>query len=77
MGLGGFLTGLLTAEVSAANLKKLADFLVSRLGGKPMEISINYTKDGKEYKIQVTARNEEDLKNALQQAENFIKETES
>ena len=75
MGLGVFLKSLLTAEVSAANLKTLADSLVSRLGGKPMEMSISYTdKDGKECKLRVKAQSEEDLKNALQQAADFMKE---
>ena len=37
--IGGFVVGLLTAEVSAANAKKLLGFLGDRLGGKPIEFT--------------------------------------
>ena len=36
--MGGFLVGLLTAEVSAANVKKLLGFLGDRLGGKRIQL---------------------------------------
>ncbi len=44
--IGGFLVGLLTAEVSAANAKKLLGFLGDRLGGKKISVLPNVTIDG-------------------------------
>lgn len=38
--IGGILVGLLTAEVSAANFKKLCGFLSDRLGNKPIELEV-------------------------------------
>ncbi len=38
--LGGFLVGMLLAEVNPANGKKLLGFLGNRLGGKPIELSV-------------------------------------
>jgi hypothetical protein len=38
--IGGFLVGLLRAEVSVANAKKLMGFLGDRLGNKPIELSV-------------------------------------
>lgn len=38
--LGGFLIGLLLAEVSVANAQKLMGFLGDRLGGKPIELAV-------------------------------------
>ncbi|HEY9648807.1 MAG TPA: hypothetical protein V6C88_20675, partial [Chroococcidiopsis sp.] len=37
---GSFLVGLLSAEVNAANAKKVIGFLGDRLGGKPIELSV-------------------------------------
>ena len=36
--IGGILVGLLTAQVSPVNAKKLMGFLGDRLGGKPIEL---------------------------------------
>ncbi|MFN9675048.1 MAG: hypothetical protein ACK552_21780, partial [Microcystis sp.] len=38
--LGGFLGGILMTEVNPANGKKLLGFLGDRLGGKPIELSV-------------------------------------
>ncbi|NMF57111.1 sugar ABC transporter permease [Pseudanabaena yagii] len=40
MALGGFVVGLLTAEVSAANLQKLGGFLKDRIVGKTLKMSV-------------------------------------
>ncbi|MBD2562630.1 MULTISPECIES: hypothetical protein [Nostoc] len=38
--LGGFLVGMLMAEVNTANAKKVVGFLGDRLGRKPIELSV-------------------------------------
>lgn len=67
-GLGGFLVGMLTAQVNAANLKTLFTFLSDRLIGKPIELEIE--ANGK--KLKVTASSREELEAAIRAAQNFI-----
>jgi hypothetical protein len=67
---GGFLVGLLTAEVNAANAKKLMGFLSDRLGGKPIELSVE--ANGK--KLTVKAHSQEELQAAIQAAKDFVGE---
>jgi len=69
--IGGFLVGLLTAEVSVENFKKLLGFLGDRLGGKP--ISLEVEANGK--KLKVSANSREELEAAIKAAQDFIKET--
>jgi hypothetical protein len=45
--MGGFVVGLLTAEVSVTNAKKLLGFLGDRLGGKLIEFLPNPTTGNK------------------------------
>ncbi|MBD2726994.1 hypothetical protein H6G96_11805 [Nostoc sp. FACHB-892] len=66
--LGGFLVGLLMAEVNAANAKKLMGFLGDRLGGKPIELSVE--ANGK--KLTVKAHSREELEAAIKAAQDFI-----
>ncbi|MDM9582618.1 MULTISPECIES: hypothetical protein [unclassified Nostoc] len=66
--LGGFLVGLLMAEVNTANAKKLVGFLGDRLGGKPIELSVE--ANGK--KLSVKAHSREELEAAIKAAEDFI-----
>ncbi|OYD92488.1 hypothetical protein CDG76_23495 [Nostoc sp. 'Peltigera membranacea cyanobiont' 210A] len=66
--LGGFLVGLLMAEVNAANAKKLVGFLGDRLGGKPIELSVE--ANGK--KLTVKAHSREELEAAIKAAQDFI-----
>jgi hypothetical protein len=66
--LGGFLVGMLTAEVSLANVKKLMGFLGDRLGGKPIELSVE--ANGK--KLTVKAHSREELEAAIKLAQEFI-----
>jgi hypothetical protein len=66
--LGGFLVGMLTAQVNAANLKTLFAFLSDRLGGKPIELEIE--NNGKKLKVKASSR--EELEAAIQAAQNFI-----
>jgi hypothetical protein len=66
--LGGFLVGLLTAEVNATNAKKLMGFLGDRLGDKPIELSVE--ANGK--KLTVKAHSREELQDAIQAAQDFI-----
>jgi len=47
--IGGFLVGVLAAEVSAANAKKVLGFLGDRLGNKP--ISLKAEKNGKKLEV--------------------------
>ena len=48
--LGGILAGLLTAEVSAENAKRVFSFLGDRLGGKVIELEVE--ANGKKLKSQ-------------------------
>ncbi len=66
--IGGFLVGVLAAEVSAANAKKVLGFLGDRLGNKP--ISLKAEKNGK--KIEVTANSREELEFLIQKANQFF-----
>jgi len=66
--IGGFFVGMLIAEVSVANFKKLLGFLGDRLGGKP--ISFEVEANGK--KLKVTANSREELEFAMQKAKEFI-----
>lgn len=68
--LGGFLVGLLTAEVNAANAHKLMGFLGDRLGGKPIELSVE--ANGK--KLTVKAHSREELEAAIKAAQDFVAE---
>jgi hypothetical protein len=65
---GGFLVGLLLAEVNAANAKKLLGYLGDRLGGKPIELSVE--ANGK--KLTVKAHSREELEAAIKAAQDFV-----
>jgi hypothetical protein len=54
--LGGFLLGLLTAEVNAANAKKVLRFLGDRLSGKTIELSVE--ANGKKLSVKASSREE-------------------
>jgi hypothetical protein len=65
---GGFLTGLLTAEVNPKNAKSLFSFLSDRLSGKSIELEVE--ANGK--KLKVSANSREELETAIKAAQNFI-----
>jgi hypothetical protein len=66
--LGGFLAGLLMAEINVANAQKLMGYLGDRLGGKPIELSVE--ANGK--KLTVKAHSREELEAAIKAAQDFI-----
>ncbi len=66
--IGGMLVGLLMAEVNFANAQKLMGFLGDRLGGKPIELSVE--ANGK--KLTVKAHSREELEAAIKAAQDFI-----
>lgn len=66
--MGGFLVGLLTAEVNVGNAKKLMGFLSDRLGGKTIELTVE--ANGK--KLAVKASSREELDYAIKSAQDFI-----
>ena len=66
--LGGFLVGLLTAEVNASNAKKLMGFLGDRLSGKTIELKVE--ADGRS--LEVTANSQAELEAALNAAKEFL-----
>jgi hypothetical protein len=66
--IGGMLVGLLMAEVNFANAQKLMGFLGNRLGGKPIELSVE--ANGK--KLTVKAHSREELEAAIKAAQDFI-----
>ena len=61
--------GLLTAEVSAENSKKLLGFLRDCLGGKPIELEVE--ANGK--RLKVSAHSREELEAAIKAAQDFVK----
>jgi hypothetical protein len=65
---GGFLLGVLQAEVSIANFKKVLGFLGDRLGNKTIELEVE--ANGK--KLKVKASSQQELMTAIAAAENFI-----
>jgi hypothetical protein len=65
---GGFLAGLLMAEVNVDNAKKMMGFLGDRLGGKPIELSVE--ANGK--KLTVKAHSREELEAAIKAAQEFV-----
>lgn len=68
MALGGFVVGLLTAEVSAANLQKLGGFLKDRIVGKTLKMSVEaYGK-----KIAIEGSSQAEFEYALQKANEQI-----
>ncbi|MBE9207474.1 sugar ABC transporter permease [Nostoc sp. LEGE 06077] len=67
--LGGFLLGLLNAEVNAKNLKSLFGFLGDRFGNKPIKILLK-APDGREINIEASSREEFDF--AYQKAQEFL-----
>ena len=66
--MGGFLVGLVTAEVNVTNAKKLVGFLGDRLGGKPIE----FTVEGNGKKLSVKANSREELEFAMKAAQDFL-----
>jgi hypothetical protein len=68
--IGGFLLGMLTAEVNPANIKSLFRFLSDRLLGKTIEMEV--TANGKTFKVKVSSTVE--LNAALKAAQEFIGE---
>ncbi|UBF25283.1 hypothetical protein K9N68_27300 [Kovacikia minuta CCNUW1] len=65
---GGFIVGLLLAEVSKENFKKLMGFLGDRLGGKPIELEVE--ANGKKLKVKANSR--EELAAAIEAAQKFV-----
>jgi hypothetical protein len=65
---GAFLVGMLMAEVSVANAKKVLGFLGDRLGNKP----ISFEVEGNGKKLKVSANSREELDFAMQKAKEFI-----
>ncbi|MEH2161371.1 MAG: hypothetical protein V7K38_10055 [Nostoc sp.] len=65
---GGFLVGVLQAEVSLANFKKLLGFLGDRLGNKTIELEVE--ANGKKLKVKASSR--EELNAAIEQAQKFV-----
>ncbi|NEP81015.1 MAG: hypothetical protein F6K39_24355 [Okeania sp. SIO3B3] len=68
--IGGFLVGILTAEINAKNLKALVGYLGDRLSGKTVKIKA----EGNGRKIDIEVGNLEDLKKALAEVDDFLKD---
>jgi len=71
--LGALLVGILTAEVNAANCKKVLSFLGDRLGGKAIELEVE--ANGR--KLKVTAHSREELEAAMKAARDFVEVEQS
>ncbi|MBT9548655.1 MAG: hypothetical protein IV090_24895 [Candidatus Sericytochromatia bacterium] len=54
--IGSFLIGVVTAEVSFVNIKRLLNFLSDRLSNQPIEIELEV--NGKKIKIKASSREE-------------------
>lgn len=68
--IGGFLVGLLTAEVNAANAKKLMEFLGYRLVSKPIKLTVE--ANGK--KLSVEAHGPKELEAAIKASRDFLED---
>jgi hypothetical protein len=66
--IGGFLLGVLQAEVSMANFKKVLGFVGDRLGNKTIELEVE--ANGKKLKVKASSR--EELTAAIEQAQKFV-----
>jgi hypothetical protein len=66
--LGAILVGLLTAEVNAANAKRVFGFLSDRLGGKAIELEVEANGN----KLKVSAHSREELEAAIKAAQDFV-----
>jgi len=66
--LGGFLIGMLTAEVNPANVKRIMGFLGDRLSGKTIEMEVE--ANGR--KLKVKASSQAELISAIEAAQKFI-----
>lgn len=65
---GGFLVGLLTAQVNKENAQKLLGFLGDRLGNKLIELEVE--DNGK--KLKVKASSQAELTAAIEAAQKFL-----
>ncbi|MEH2022228.1 hypothetical protein [Nostoc sp.] len=65
---GGFLLGVLQAEVSITNFKKVLGFLGDRLGNKTIELEVE--ANGK--KLKVKASSQQELMTAIAAAQKFV-----
>ena len=65
---GAALIGILTAEVSPVNIKKLLGFLGDRLGNKPIELEVE--ANGR--KLKVKASSQAELMTAIEAAQKFV-----
>ena len=66
--LGGFLAGMLTAEVNSVNVKRILGFLGDRLSGKIIEMEVE--ANGR--KLKVKASSQAELTLAIEAAQKFI-----
>jgi hypothetical protein len=66
---GGFLLGMLTAEVSPASIKALLGFLSDRLSGKTVEMQVE-APDGR--KLSIKASSQAEFEFAMKQAKDFF-----
>jgi Effector Associated Constant Component 1 len=67
--MGGFIIGLLTAEVSVANFKKLMGFLGDRVGSKPIKLKLK-APDGRELELEASSQAEFEF--AFEKAQAFL-----
>ena len=57
MGVGGFLVGILTAEINVENTKGLVRYLGDRLYGKAIKMKIKIQGNGQEVEVEIEGRN--------------------
>lgn len=65
---GGFLVGILTAEINAKNIKTLVRFLGDRLFGKTIKVKA----EGNGKKLELEIRRPEDLEAIMPKIDDFI-----
>ena len=66
--LGGFIVGLLTAEVSLSNVQLVLKFFGDRLANKTIELEVE--ADGK--RLRVSASSQTELEKAIAAAQEFV-----
>ncbi len=74
MGIGGFLVGILSAEINIENTKGLVRYLGDRLRGKNIKIKITAKGNGQEVEVEIEGRNAKELQQAYEKVKPIIEQ---
>ncbi|NES04551.1 MAG: hypothetical protein F6K22_17980 [Okeania sp. SIO2F4] len=72
MGIGGFLVGILTAEINIENTKGLVKYLGNRLYGKTIKMKITAKGNGQEIEVEIEGCNAKELEKEYEKVKPII-----